>query len=346
MKKNKYLEKIFKNNNSLSVSRFSYLCLYKKEIGYYQKYKIGRDFVTSPEVSQMFGECISIFILSILNSFKEINFFCELGPGNCTLSKDLTKNLSNFIKKNITYFLYEKSENINLSVLKKNSKTIEFLKLNKLNLPKEPVFFIANEFLDALPINQFEMNNDIIYERRIILSENKLKIILKKNFYLPPGLKNLKNGEVFEYSPLCNLYLKKIFSHIRKFGGGILIFDYGPFKKTNKSTIQAIHQKEKIDFLKFPFESDITHHVDFQIIKTLSLKFSLKTYGPITQKKFLYFNGINERMITLLKNKSLKNKELLHSQFRRLTDPDGMGDLIKCIFVTRDDLNINYFNNE
>ena len=51
------------------------------------------------------------------------------------------------------------------------------------------MFFIANEFLDALPINQFEMNNDIIYERRIILSENKLKIILKKNFYLPPGLK-------------------------------------------------------------------------------------------------------------------------------------------------------------
>ena len=80
---------------SLSLSRYMHLCLYEKNFGYYHNKKVGTDFLTSPEISQIFGECISVFILSSLKNLGEIVNFCELGPGNGTLTEDLIKSLPN-----------------------------------------------------------------------------------------------------------------------------------------------------------------------------------------------------------------------------------------------------------
>ena len=70
---------------------------------------------------------------------------------------------------------------------------------------------------------------------------------------------------------------------------------------------------KKSNFLEFPYESDITYHVDFEDIKEKSSKFGLKAYGPITQKKFLYYNGINERFISLIKKRSITSKNKKNS---------------------------------
>ena len=92
MKKNSKIYNTFKKGETLSLSRFIFLCLYEENHGYYQKNRIGTDFVTAPEISQLFGECISIFIASINQKIGNIRDFCELGPGNGTLTKDLSKN--------------------------------------------------------------------------------------------------------------------------------------------------------------------------------------------------------------------------------------------------------------
>ena len=130
--------------NNISLSRFINYCLYKKDKGFYQKNSIGTHFITSPEVSQLFGECIAIFFLLVSKKYKVFSF-CELGPGNGTLMKDLIIILKKFIKDSMSFYLYEKSiflKNLqidNLSNFNTRSCKISFLKKPKFK--KEPIFF-------------------------------------------------------------------------------------------------------------------------------------------------------------------------------------------------------------
>ena len=335
----------FFKSNKISLSRFINLCLYEKKKGFYQNNKIGSHFITSPETSQLFGECIAIFFLLLLKNFK-INSFCELGPGNGTLMKDLILTINKFVKKPISFYLYEKSEflkTIQLSNLKKlSSKKNKIKFLNKLEFNKQPVLFICNEFFDALPINQFEKVNNIWFEKRITYS-NKFKIINVKT----PDIfkKEYKNGDIIEYSPLSTLYLSKILRYIKTYGGGILIFDYGPFEKKNIDTLQAIYKSKKCGILDFPFKSDITYHVNFNNFKKIAEDLNLFFYGPIMQKDFLFFHGINERVINLIsKNPSQHKIKILEKQFEKLTSPAELGGLIKCVFVSKEKINSKVFN--
>ncbi len=343
MKKNSKILNTLKKSGTLSLSRFIFLCLYEKNYGYYQKNRIGTDFITAPEISQLFGECISIFIASINQKIGNIRNFCELGPGNGTLTKDLSKNLNKLIKDELNFYLFEKSNSLKANI-KKNTNKINISYLKNLTLPPKPIFFIANEFFDALPINQFEKTSEGWFERRIDLINGKLKLILKKNTSYKFNKDYGKKGDIDEISPFANLYLKKIFSHLKKFGGGLLIFDYGPLKKKKIDTLQSIFKRKKSYFLNNPYDSDITYHVDFEKIKQQALESGLLFYGPITQKKFLFFNGINERYIKLSKRLKSKNQlETLNSQFNRLTDARGMGNLIKCTFVTKKKIELSFF---
>ena len=190
--------------------------------------------------------------------------------------------------------------------------------------------------------------NDILYEKRVVIKNNKFQLIRKKLNFPLLKLPNVKNGDVLEISPLSDLYLNKIFNHVSKFGGGIIIFDYGPLQKEkNRYYSSNSKKKKKCDFLEFPYESDITYHIDFRDIMQKSLKFNLKAYGPISQKKFLYFNGISERFISLSKKCTSFDKiKTLESHFNRLTDPQGMGNLIKCIYICKNKLDLGYFNED
>jgi len=89
----------------------------------------------------------------------------------------------------------------------------------------------------------------------------------------------------------------------------------------------------------------MTYHVDFNNIKKISKEYKLEYLGPITQKQFLFFYGINERTYNLsLKTKSKQKRENLFSQFKRLTDPNGMGDLFKCVFITKNNKKLPAFS--
>ena len=343
MKKNSKIFNTFKKSNTFSISRFIFLCLYEKNYGYYQNNRIGTDFITAPEISQLFGECISIFIASINRKIGNIRDFCELGPGNGTLIKDLSKNLNKLIKSDLNFYLFEKSNCLSANI-KKNIKEINIFHLKRLTFPPRPIFFIANEFFDALPINQFEKTSDGWYERRVDLIQGKLKIILKKNTFCGFEENYGKKGDIIEKSPYADLYIKRIFKHLKEFGGGLLIFDYGPLKKKKIDTLQSIFKKKKSFFLNNPYESDITYHVDFEKIKQMAKHSGLFFYGPITQKKFLFFNGINERFLELSRSLQSKNQlQILNSQFTRLIDARGMGNLIKCLLVTKKKIKLNYF---
>ena len=344
MAKNK-IHSFIKKHNSISISRFINFCLYESENGYYQKKKVGEDFLTSPEISQMFGECISVFFALILKKINTTINFCEFGPGNGNLIKDITRSMHRIRKQKINYFFWEKSKFLNEKNLKKLQSKANIKKLQKLNFKREPYYFICNEFFDALPVNQFKKQNDNLYERRIKFHAEKLKIFNKKvNFSFRENF-NLKNGEIIESSPLLKLYLNKILNHIKKFQGGLIIFDYAPFIKKKIDTIQAIYNKKKCHFLDYPYDSDITYHIDIKEICDLAIKKNLNVYGPINQKKFLFYNGINERHNFLIMNcESINKKKKLNMQYQRLIDPNGLGGLIKCIYISNEKLNMKFFN--
>ena len=345
MKKTNKINWLLSNHGSISISRFINLSLYEKSKGYYRKKRVGEDFVTSPQISQMFGECIAVFLLMIQTNTFKISNYLELGPGNGLLLKDLIRTVYQIKKERLNYYFWEKSFFLKESFFEELKNKANIIKLKKFILEKKPYLFVCNEFFDALPINQFEKKKENFYEKRISIKNNQFQIIRKKSNYLPYKVSELKDGNILEISPLSNLYLNKVFNHISNFGGGIIIFDYGPFQKKKIDTLQAIREKKKCDFLKYPYEADITYHIDFQDIKQKSYKFGLKVYGPISQKKFLFYNGINERFITLSKIcTSDDEKKKLESDFRRLTDPNGMGGLIKCIYISKNQLDLNYFN--
>ena len=247
MAKNK-IHSFIKKHNSISISRFINFCLYESENGYYQKKKVGEDFLTSPEISQMFGECISVFFALILKKINTTINFCEFGPGNGNLIKDITRSMHRIRKQKINYFFWEKSKFLNEKNLKKLQSKANIKKLQKLNFKREPYYFICNEFFDALPVNQFKKQNDNLYERRIKFHAEKLKIFNKKvNFSFRENF-NLKNGEIIESSPLLKLYLNKILNHIKKFHGGLIIFDYAPFIKKKLIQFRQFIIKKNVIF--------------------------------------------------------------------------------------------------
>ena len=163
MDKNSKLRKLIDKNNSLSISRFINLCLYEKKYGYYHNKVIGSDFTTSPEISQLFGECVSIFFTSVIQKIGIVKSFYELGSGNGTLAKDLVKTLNKLNNLKFNLFIHEKSENFNIDSLNDLTEIIFLKRKHRFTLPMEPIFFIGNEFFDALPVNQFEKKKKLIF---------------------------------------------------------------------------------------------------------------------------------------------------------------------------------------
>ena len=146
MAKNK-IYSFIKKHNSISISRFINFCLYEPKNGYYQKKKVGEDFLTSPEISQMFGECISVFFALILEKINTTINFCEFGPGNGNLIKDITRSMHRIRKQKINYFFWEKSKFLNEKNLKKLQSKANIKKLQKLNFKKNLTILFVMNFL-------------------------------------------------------------------------------------------------------------------------------------------------------------------------------------------------------
>ena len=160
----KKINKIFEKSKSISLDLYLEKVLYDKDFGYYQSknpFGIKGDFVTAPNISNLFSEMITIWVVSFwenLGKPKNINFI-ELGPGNGDFCLVLLKTLKNFpeVFNAINIMLYEKSEKLRkIQKERITSKKVSWIKnLNKIK--KYPVIFFGNEFLDALPIKQFKI---------------------------------------------------------------------------------------------------------------------------------------------------------------------------------------------
>ncbi len=335
------LIKLLKSKKKLNLSSYIEFCLFNNKNGYYQtKKSIGKDFITSPELNQIFGECISIFLVYVSNMVKcnKKKSIIELGPGNGTLARDIMSTLRKLnAHNNWNYNLYEKSDRlkkvqkINLGEdCKDNSKWIKNLNTKQ----DRPHFFICNEFFDALPIDQYKKENNEFKKKKIFLNScnNLSSAFFKTKKKIQDYYKKINNEDIIEVSEKMENIIHRLFNVIKKKQGMIILFDYGPFNKKNMDTLQGIYKGKKCDILFSPCSSDITHHIDFKYLKSLALRYNLNVLGPITQRNFLLSMGADERMRILLnKEKNVKKQKKFLSSYKKLMDKDEMGELFKCI---------------
>ena len=346
------LESLLKQKKDISLSEFINFCLYDIKNGYYQKkINLTKDFTTSPEICQIFGECIAIFFLYLLKEKNKHNNLemIEFGPGNGTLADDILRIISknksiNKIKLNLVEIsnYLTKKQKIKLHKHIKTNLQVNWTKKINLGYRRQPIFFYCNEFFDSLPLDQFIKIDNKLYERRVKLDDhNKLIFINKKTQKkIPYNFSKIQNNKIIEYSANSEKMIKKTLNYITKKKGIFLIFDYGPFNKTNNNSLQSIYKKKKCNIFDFPCNADITHHVNFDYMKIIAKNYNLNIYGPISQSIFLEKFGAIERLNYLIKSNKNKNVNDLKLGLLRLIKSSEMGELFKCILFTSKDINL------
>ena len=339
------------NKNFLSLDKFIHQALYSPKTGFYMKKNpLGDkgDFITSPMVSILFSEMLSIWTVSFWQNLKcpkNINLI-ELGAGNGQMMYDMINSFRNFPKfnKSCKFYILETSPYLK-KIQKEKLKKFNVTWIKNLNeLKKNYNIFIGNEFFDALPIKQFFKNNKKWMERFVVIQKNNKKKFIDFNYNIKKiekkiGFKISKNQKTIEYSPLGLEYLKIISKIINNKKGGLLIIDYGYLENSMKDTLMAIKKHNNSNVLKAFGNSDITHKLNFNILKKIAKNLKLKCQGITTQKTFLTNLGINQRAEIISKDLPFSKKADIYYRLNRLIDKNQMGDLFKVMLLTSHKIN-------
>ena len=339
---------ILKEKKSIPLDQFINISLYDKKFGYYMKKNpFGKegDFVTSPLVSNLFGEMLAIWCVAFWEHIGKPRkiLLVELGPGDGTLCKDLLKTFRQF--KN-----FYNSLEINLLEVSYKLKTIQKVKIDnrkvkwikKINeINCGPVIFIGNEFFDALPIKQIYKKKGLFFERYVALSNDNKKIRFlhkKANNGLIKHIQDLNlisTGNTIEYPIEALKFLEAIAKKINKFDGGLLTFDYGYIAKKNQNTLQSVKKHRYTNPLIKPGHSDITSHINFKLFHKILKKNNLNVKKITTQSEFLKKIGILERANILSKKMTFREKANMFYRLKRLLDYREMGNFFKVLFAQK-----------
>lgn len=338
----KFIVDLITADGPLSVARYMELCLGHPHYGYYMtRDPFGHhgDFITAPEISQMFGELIGVWCADTWIKMGRPSpcALVELGPGRGTLMVDALRAIRKVsgMAEALSIMLVETSP-----ILQKSQKKL----LNQAefsirwadsisNLPKIPLLLIANEFFDALPLHQYIRTATGWHERVIGINESN-----HLQFGLSPepiaGFdKAAPIGSVFEEARVSSAYVEQIARHVRTYHGAALIVDYGHIKSGFGDTLQAVKHHDFIDPLSNPGDADLTVHVDFDAIGQIARQAGATVSGPVTQRDFLLSLGLAARATRLMHAVSPEQALAIQGQFERLTDPsrEGMGTLFNVI---------------
>ena len=337
-----------RDHGPMPVSDYMELALAHPELGYYRKADpLGRDgdFITAPEVSQVFGEIIGLWcVVTWRQAGKPSPFhLVELGPGRGTLMADAlraARNVPDFLDATKIH-LVETSPVLGATqraALKDHGVTWH----SKLDtVPEGPCIIIANEFFDALPINQYVRTNDGWRGRSVGIDQTSGRL----NFVLdpapispfgliPPSLMDAPAGSLFEHCPAAIEVAGAIGRRLANDGTAALIIDYGHEGPGAGETLQAVRNHDRHDVLSEPGNADLTAHVDFNAVSTAAKAVGSTGFGPIPQGAFLTTLGIEARTRRLAKKTDKTQSDLLLSGCRRLIDANGMGALFKVLALT------------
>ena len=331
-----FIAKQIELNGSMPLGEFMSIAMTHPEYGYYtNSYPIGvdGDFITAPEISQIFGEMIGAWIIDVWIQMgsPELNLI-ECGAGHGTLMADIMRvgeKVSEFADL-VNIYIIETQGNMR-GKQKSNLRPYKvswYETINKIKADK-PCIIIGNEFLDALPIEQLKRGNNGWQQRFVDFDGNVFKFIWKKadKFLLEFLPKKTLSNKIYEISKAQIGFIKKSSSLIEKSSGAALFIDYGHNKSNYGETLQAVKKHKYSDVLKNIGRSDITSHVDFAALKR-NIPSDIISPFIVTQRNFLLSLGIEHRANALITSNA-DMEVSIKKQLERLISKDQMGDLFK-----------------
>jgi SAM-dependent MidA family methyltransferase len=293
------------------------------------------DFTTAPEISQMFGELIGLWLADLWDrAGRPAARYVELGPGRGTLAADALRAMAKAgLEPGVD--LVETSPILRAAQATRVPHAEWHLDL--VGLPEDaPLLVVANEFFDALPIRQLVATGEGWRERLVACQDVLfLPIAGDRSFdmIIPRDLLHAAPGSILETSPASVAILRNLAARLLAQGGAALILDYGYEGPAIGDTLQAVRGHTYANPFDTPGEADLTAHVDFATLKEAAEAEGLVVHGPVTQGAFLKALGIEARAEALAKA-SPDRAEALALDRDRLVDPEQMGDLFKVIALT------------
>ncbi|CTQ75205.1 class I SAM-dependent methyltransferase [Roseibium alexandrii] len=331
----------------ITVATYMARCLGDQEYGYYTtREPFGRkgDFITAPEVSQMFGELIGAVCLKAYETLGAPSNFqlVELGPGRGTLMGDFLRMASHrpeFLEA-ATLNLVEISprlRQVQTQILRNTQLQPNFRNTFQ-DVPDGPLIVIANEFFDALPIHQFVKTPNGWNERMVGLdASGRLEFGVGPaqlpTDSIPPAAMKAPEGSILETQPAANAVAEEIATRIAEYGGFALFIDYGYAQTGPGDTLQALYRHAYDDVLAHPGEADLTAHVNFETLATAARRAGAIPLPLLTQGTFLLQSGLLERAGALGAGKTPADQDTIRDVVERLAAPDEMGDLFKVLAI-------------
>lgn len=303
------------------------------------------DFITAPEISQMFGELIGLWLAdlwlrwaeSLIDPPPKLPAYLELGPGRGTLAQDALRAMKRFDLAPVVHFV-ETSPSLRKAQIAAvpGAKFYDSYKDVPTNTP---LLVVANEFFDALPVHQVVKGDDGWHQRLVGCQDTLFLPIAGKRVpddVIPTDLRAAPLGSIIETSPLSVIYVEALAARIRAQGGAMLMIDYGYAGPAVGDTLQAVRAHGYANPFDAVGQQDITCHVDFATLAAAGARAGLRASTLVGQGAWLEALGIGPRAEALVSASPDRAPEV-HAAHQRLTAPDQMGMLFKVLALTSPD---------
>ena len=351
-----HLANLIEMEGPIPVSTFMQLALSHPEHGYYRaRAAIGAegDFITAPEISQLFGEMIGIWVLQSWQDLGEpLNWhLVELGPGRGTLMSDIFRvlKLRQWSLDGVQLHLVETSEPLRAAQREALGPMAAGASWHSSidSVPPGRTIYVANEFFDALPVRQFLKLKGVWCERRVALGKTAPDAPIFEFIAVPTlfdveseiaNARGAADGEISEFSGGARIIAAEIGQRLSATPGRAIIIDYGYFSERHGDTLQALRRHQKVGPFENIGEADLTAHVDFAALAHAAQNAGARSFGPASQGAFLCALGIKARLAALLQNAGGAQRQMLQRGFHRLTAPSEMGDLFRVLALSSPDL--------
>ncbi|MGX6647314.1 class I SAM-dependent methyltransferase [Maricaulaceae bacterium MS644] len=331
----------------LSVAAFMGEALFDPIAGFYatkDPLSAASDFITAPEISQMFGELLGLWTAEVwgqMGAPAPVQLI-ELGPGTGRMMSDMLR-----AGRAMPGFL--EACDVTLVEASPALKMVQGETLSRAPVPvrwarqleqaaKGPCVIVSNEFLDCLPIRQ-GVRLDGRWRERVVGLDPKdparfafgLGSVLSEADIetLPEALRAAPDGTLVELRPGDPPLVEAVAARLHAAPGYALFIDYGSDAPEFGDTLQAIRKHEKVDPLDRPGGADLTAWAAFDRLGALAQAEGLDVYGPNAQGAFLTGLGIEQRAAALARTAGEAGRGRLMRQLERLTSSDEMGDLFK-----------------
>lgn len=345
------IKTLIKSNGPISVTDYFALCLADPEHGYYktrEPFGSAGDFTTAPEISQLFGEMVGVFMVQAWHAMNKPPRFnlAEIGPGRGTMMSDMLRvieKLSPDMFAAASIHLVETSprlRNIQAETLAPKVDKIEWHDGFD-GIPDGPLLLAANELFDAIPIRQFVKTETGFRERMVGLDANgelafTAGIATLDPSLLPSPATSQPIGAIIEVAPARCAVMQAICQHLSVNGGVALAIDYGYVRSAFGDTLQALRNHQFDPPLAHPGLADLTSHVNFEELVHTAVKAGVYVTGLMEQGDFLLGMGITERAAALGRDQDTGIQQSLQTAVERLAGngEDQMGSLFKVMCVS------------